>query len=369
MTVYKRGSIYWIEFEIRGHRVRESARTTDRKTAQSYERKRKLEIDNDFHAKRMGRTLDKTFRQAWERWEELGQAGPPSSMASHVKFVRGPLDAVKLVDIPGAADQLARKWLTAGLSPLTVNRRLALVKRVLNLAYSRWEWLAEPLHMRIHSFSERGTERQVFLTQEEVGKLYEAMKHPGARDALLVAVFTGLRRGELLALTPEHVRNGTILLRANETKGKKARAVPVHPAIEEILRERLPIGIRSAALNAHWDQARTACGLKHVRWHDLRHSFASWLAANPSVPLTEIRDLLGHSSLAITNKYAHLRVNSASVRALPTIVPQSILVEKATDEYPVTNQSVRMEARVGIEPAYTELQGNEEIVEVLDFMG
>jgi integrase len=182
-------------------------------------------------------------------------------------------------------------------------------------------------------------------------------------------VFTGLRRGELLALTPEHVRNGTILLRANETKGKKARAVPVHPAIEEILRERLPIGIRSAALNAHWDQARTACGLKHVRWHDLRHSFASWLAANPSVPLTEIRDLLGHSSLAITNKYAHLRVNSASVRALPTIVPQSILVEKATDEYPVINQSLGMEARVGIEPAYTELQGNEEIVEVLDFMG
>ena len=47
--------------------------------------------------------------------------------------------------------------------------------------------------------------------------------------------------------------------------------------------------------------------MSHVRIHDLRHTFASWLASNPEIPMTVVRDLLGHSSLATTNKYSHLR--------------------------------------------------------------
>lgn len=48
-------------------------------------------------------------------------------------------------------------------------------------------------------------------------------------------------------------------------------------------------------------------GNEHVRLHNLRHTFASWIASNPGIPLTKLRDLLGHSSLAASSKYAHLR--------------------------------------------------------------
>ena len=69
----------------------------------------------------------------------------------------------------------------------------------------------------------------------------------------------------------------------------------------------LPWGITDDGLRKAWEASREASGMQGVRFHDLRHTFASWLARDPEIPLTLIRDAMGHSSLAVTSKYSHLR--------------------------------------------------------------
>jgi integrase len=317
MGVYRRGKseIFQIRFVIDGRKFHKSSGTSDRREAVALERRLKAMIQEDIFNRKMDRPLNRTLDDALDRWEE---AGAPDSMMAHRKAVRERLGGVPLGEILLPCDEWVHEMQVQELSPCTINRRIAVVKRALSLAYTRWRWLTEPLHLKVQGVSEKGTGREVFLTAEEVRRLLGALRSDAARDALLVAAYTGLRRGELLSLRPENIRSGMIVLQASATKAKKARSVPIHPAIAQIC-ERLPIAIRSSSLRQHFDAARVRAGLPHVRWHDLRHTFASWLAEDPTVPMAEIRDLLGHSSLTVTNKYAHLRTRAAAVHRLPSL--------------------------------------------------
>lgn len=142
-------------------------------------------------------------------------------------------------------------------------------------------------------------QRHVFLTPAEVKKLAGFAVGP-VKDAILLASLSGLRRGELLALQPEDRKNGSLVLR--DTKNGRPRIVPL-PA--EASRIQLPIALSSNALEAGYRDARRRAGMPKVRFHDLRHTYASWLVQS-GASLTVVRDLLGHSSLAVTSRYAHL---------------------------------------------------------------
>jgi site-specific recombinase XerD len=67
----------------------------------------------------------------------------------------------------------------------------------------------------------------------------------------------------------------------------------------------LPLDITYATLRTYFERARIAAKLPHVRFHDLRHTYASWLVQS-GIGLTAVRDLLGHANLAVTGRYAHL---------------------------------------------------------------
>ena len=120
------------------------------------------------------------------------------------------------------------------------------------------------------------------------------------RDAIMLAALTGLRRGELLALQPEDRRDGALVLK--DTKNGRPRIVPLPP---EAVGIRLPIKLSPDGLEWGFREARRKAKMAHVRFHDLRHTYASWLVQS-GASLTVVRDLLGHSSLAVTSRYAHL---------------------------------------------------------------
>ncbi|MNV98593.1 Tyrosine recombinase XerC [compost metagenome] len=80
--------------------------------------------------------------------------------------------------------------------------------------------------------------------------------------------------------------------------------MPLHPKVLRIA-ERLPLGASDSQVRDSWAEARKICGLEHVRWHDLRHTCASWLVM-AGVPLHTVSEVLGHSSMAMTRRYAHL---------------------------------------------------------------
>jgi len=313
MSVYKRGDIYWVEFQHNGRQIRRSARTESKREAQAYERKLREEASADSKAIEFGLPLKRTFGQALEKWL---RSGAPKSMYSHIGIVSDYMEPILLTRAVPAAAEMKQSMLADGLSPQTINRRMAVVRRVLNLAYREWDWLREPLGQKIQMLSEIGFERHIYLSREEVTRLVKAMKRPLAQRIVLLAAYTGLRRGELLKLEPSNWRSPNIVLTAN-TKSGKPRTVPLITELHPLLDE-LPFNITEWHLREDFEQARKSEGLEHVRLHDMRHTFASWLIANPETPLAVIRDLLGHSSLQVTNRYAHLRSESltAAIAAL-----------------------------------------------------
>lgn len=203
-------------------------------------------------------------------------------------------------DIPSIAAEARRRWAT--LKPATINRRLAILRRLCHLAFKEWHWIDQPLGGKIRLLAERN-ERHVYLLRSEVERLRASCTDPEAGDLIVFAAFTGLRWSEMFRVTARDVINDALRLDAR-TKSGRPRTIPLHPRALAIAK-RLPFAITPAVLRKQWDRARERCALQHVHWHDLRHTFASWLV-QAGVSLQEVKELLGHASIKMTERYAHL---------------------------------------------------------------
>lgn len=297
MSVFKRGEIWWIKYNDNGRIIRRSAKTTSKRQAQALERQLRIQGETSHGV---------TYLEALTMW--LPSA--PESMHSHARNTHE-LYPVVLERLPAAANRMGDRMLADGLSPLTVNRRLAVVKRVLRLSFQKWDFTDKTLWQKIVMHSEKGTAREIYLSRDEVYSLVENMTNPVAIRIVFIAAFTGLRRGELLNLKESQWKPPYIFL-SSKTKSGKPRTIPVIEQMHKHIAP-LPFDITEHHLRVEFEKAREAIGRKDVRLHDLRHTFASWMVAEPSIPLTMIRDLMGHSSLSVTSKYAHLRPDTAGV--------------------------------------------------------
>jgi integrase len=194
----------------------------------------------------------------------------------------------------------------------TVNRALALLRHLLRLAHEEWEVLDAVPRIRLEKESEG---RLRWLTPEDATRLLDVCRESRNTDLLdLVefALFTGMRRGEVLGLTWERVDRARGVVLVDITKNGRRREVPLNSRADAVLARR---GSKSTGLvfgSRRWDHFRTAWDLAVQRaklvdfhFHDLRHTFASW-AVQRGATLQEVKDLLGHSSLAMVMRYAHL---------------------------------------------------------------
>lgn len=311
MPVHKRGSTWHVRLQIEGRRLSCSAGEGASK-ADAIALEAKLRADH--RAGKLGRAPARSLSEAIARWLD-GDAAHLKSRANLLgkaalllPYCRGR----NLNEVAEVAAACKADWTRDGLKPATINRRLAILRRVANLAYTEWGWLDEPLAQRIKLLSgERA--RHVYLTSEQAAALHRACEHPRVADAILVALMTGLRQSEILKLTEANRHDGILLLDA-ETKSGRPRAVPDVPV-------QLPLGITYATLRTYYERARQKAGLPNVRFHDLRHTTASWLIAN-GADMVQVRDLLGHANLAVTSRYAHLQpgaIHNAAdrLRAVP----------------------------------------------------
>lgn len=252
----------------------------------------------------IGRKPRYLIDDALDRWVESSAKHLKSwqrDLRYRVDVLRGYTDKHPLDRIPEVAERIKADGAVEKLSPAAINRYVALLRRVGNLA-ERWGWTDKPLGRRVQLLPEN-SQRHVYLSPEEVEKLAKKAD-PLTADMIRFAALTGLRRGEMLRLQPEQVRDGILVLDA-VTKSGRPRGIPLPPQAVAIARKHLPWGVGIDLLRKRFVAAREAAGLKHARWHDLRHTYASWLV-QAGKPLAAVRDLLGHSSLAVTNRYAHL---------------------------------------------------------------
>lgn len=162
-------------------------------------------------------------------------------------------------------------------------------------------------------------EKTRFLSDDERRRLLEACKAsawPRLYLLVLLALTTGARRGELVALRWRDVDLERAVAHIGKTKNGDPKALPLVPAVvEQLQRFKGAPGalVFPSRLNAEkpmvfdqrWREALKLAGIRHYRWHDNRHSAASMLAMN-GASLLEIADLLGHRQISMTHRYAHL---------------------------------------------------------------
>jgi len=224
-----------------------------------------------------------------------------------------------------------------GVSAATINRELALLSSAINLANREWEWeLPNPVARRK---LREGEGRVRWISRAEAAALIQAARSiPRAASHLpgfiVLALNTGCRAQELLGLEWRRVdlQANLIHLEGHNTKGGRRRTVPLNRSARRVIMERARFraehcpdtpwvfsrknGARLEWLHRSFHEARRRAGIEDFRIHDLRHTCAAWLVS-AGVPLPEVRDLLGHASITMTERYAHLapdNVRSAVAR-------------------------------------------------------
>jgi integrase len=203
----------------------------------------------------------------------------------------------------------------------SVNCDMAILGHMMSKAVE-WELLEKsPFKKRKRLMFKVSNQRTRFLSEKEIGDLLKACDDlktysPYLRPIMETAIFTGMRRGELLGLKWEQIRNGQIYL--TKTKSGKPRQIPVSDRLAEVLREvrqanQLKFefvfcdskGRRFQDVNSSFAAAKRRAGIEDFRFHDLRHTFASRLVMR-GASLKTVQELLGHADLTMTMRYAHL---------------------------------------------------------------
>lgn len=296
MAVRQVAGRWRVEFQQGGVRIFRRLHTgATRGQAQELETKIRRDI---FAAQRLGHQAEPSLAATIQLWLDATLArkkdrrGPQQNAILLEQFVAGKTAS----QAPDAAREAIAAW--SDLSPSTVNRRLAVLKAALHYAW-RQGWIRDNLSGRIDRLREPSG-RQVYLTRAEVARLAAKAGEP-LRTAIRIAAYTGLRASELLIAIPSADRKSVVV---PMSKTGKPRTVPIPAPIRRLV-GRLPLQVTYTQLNWSWRAARAAAGLPHARFHDLRHTCASWLI-NAGVDLFTVGAILGHTAPATTARYAHL---------------------------------------------------------------
>ena len=204
--------------------------------------------------------------------------------------------------------------LKENVRPSTVNRCLAILRKMFNLAVE-WGYLQEQQRPKFKLFPEKDNRKERILAQDEEAKLFQASA-PHLRPILTVALHTGMRLGEILGLTWTQVDLKKGLIRVERTKSGLSRIIPINSALYEALGaltghnagaslfKNAKTGKPLTSVKTAFLAACRRAGISGLRFHDLRHTFASRLVESGADIIT-VKELLGHSSVKITERYTH----------------------------------------------------------------
>lgn len=210
------------------------------------------------------------------------------------------------------------------LKPATVNSYIAALSVVLNHATRELHWLHFNPVQGVQKLELKNA-RVRYLTKEERESLLNVChkRHPLLYPWVLMAISTGMRKGELLALTWKDIDFDRKILRVEQSKNGDKRSVPLTGRAFELLKEmhgkRHPAsqlifaradGQAAMELKKHWEAAVKEAGLENFRFHDLRHTAATYLL-EAGATLPELSAILGHRSIQMVKRYAHLADNHA----------------------------------------------------------
>lgn len=193
--------------------------------------------------------------------------------------------------------------LTGHYAPATINRSLGALKKALRMAWERGRVPVDYSGM-IKRLPENNQKTAV-LTIEQVRALADAASEP-VRAAIWIGLLTGCRRGEVCKIKAEDIGADVIRIEAGNTKTLRYREVPIVPALRPWLAH-LPLAVTFEGVKSGIRRARVKAKLPGIGFHILRHSCATILLAPPiNAKMEVVREILGHSSIKTTERYAHV---------------------------------------------------------------
>lgn len=233
--------------------------------------------------------------------------------------------------------------------PASINREVGLLHTMFNKAVE-WQMMeANPFDKGKSLHLKENNKRTRFLNEEEIERLLAECKHaPHLHRLVEAAINTGMRKEELLSLKWEQIRNGLIYL--TQTKTDEPREIPVNDTLERIFKViRKEEGLSSEyvftkhgkRINYIEPAFKGALGraeIKDFRFNDLRHTFASHLVMK-GASLKEVQELLGHTTVTMTLRYAHLAQENKknAVRLLETLGQNGYVTKTSQNEIQPSN--------------------------------
>ena len=306
MSIFKRtGSQNWqTEIVVNGNRVSRSTGTADRRAADRFERDLRDALKREAKTKRpRGQlTIDAACGRYWiEHGHRLRDA---ANVKRWLQYIVRWMDTGLLLSELGNrhVNELRQTMMANAVGRISQNRTIVTLQGVHNRAAKVWE---EPT-MAVHwgQFKTKEHARIAHITPEQARALLDAMPIDTARLVHFLLA-TGMRKREAVNLTWDHVKPDRVTITA---KGGIVRDVALGPDALAILAECPRDGryvFDATNSRKRFDAAKVEAGVPALRWHDLRHTAATWLGQS-GADMAVIQQQLGHSSIAVTNKYRHV---------------------------------------------------------------
>lgn len=327
---------YDVRIRIRGHAIQTGTfdRLTDAKQWVHF-------VESEI---RMGKRLPtkearkRTLAEAIDRYIDTTLQEKPKSIAKQkvqLLWWKRRLGHKFLIDITSPLlceerDKMLREFTRRGTkrSPSTVVRYMAILSHLFTIAMKEWDWVDDNPFRKVKKPKEpKG--RMRFLAEGELHALLHACRkdsNPILYPVVLLALSTGMRQSEILCLSWEDVNFERKMILLQDTKNGDRRAVPligeayvemqklkasrsqctnfIFPAIRPTRLEGIPNRYNPQYIHKAWYRALAASGIKDFRFHDLRHTAASYMGMSGATH-NEIAALLGHKTLHMVHRYTH----------------------------------------------------------------
>ena len=315
MSLFKRkGSPYWwVKLTPRnGRPIQQSTGTPDKIAAQEFHDRLKASL---WEQERLGVKPQHAWQEAVVRY--LAETSHKASQVSdkiHFRWLDRFLSGLTLDMINRELlDKIMAARMAEGVKNSSVNRTMEVIRAVLRKAATEWEWLDRVPKVRMLPEPNR---RVRWITRDEAERLLAALPSHLAAMARF-SLETGLRRANVTGLLWSQVDlvRRTAWIHPDQAKARKAIAVPLSAASVQIIREQIGKhsthvfsfqGKTVTQVNTRtWRTALQRVGIENFRWHDLRHTWASW-HVQAGTPLHVLQELGGWECVEMVRKYAHL---------------------------------------------------------------
>ena len=319
MGLVKRGEMWWMSFVYEGRQHRHSTGTSNKRLAEAILGKIRTQIVE-------GRFFEKpkeeshTFQELMERYltEHAARRANRKREQYCVNNLKEFFGNPQLCHItPKQIVTYKNKRFADGVKPATINRELTTLKKAFNLARREWEWCTDNPVCRVSMERENNT-RDRWLTREEEMRLLDAAL-PWFREVTVFALNTGMRMGEITALTWAGVDLFRRTVTIFRSKNGECRTIPVNETVLSLVKHKHSNRGKNTDL-VFTSQAGTALDGANIRralssalkrskiqdfhFHDLRHTCATRMV-QAGVDLYKVQRILGHKSPIMTQRYAH----------------------------------------------------------------